>query len=590
MTTTTHKKARFGTALTAVLAALALAAPISSAAPQTSFIHYSIAGDTRLASPLVAPPPRLGGRHMHWFRWHPSARALQGRAGEFGSVAVLGLESMRDLASLRGLYGFDRVLPIPGLHAAEVSVTAAQLHALLTNAPGDERIRYVAPVGPQRKLLRLRNDPMLRTTNAAISAPYEWQFAASRVDRALNLSQGSPMILVGTVDSGIGDVPDLAGKVDARWTFATNGPPNTQKVANGFGFDIYGHGTGVGSLIAANVDDGFGMAGFGGATHLVSFRDDFLNDTTIALALEKLVSVGCRIVNMSLGGPDPSSPILHDSINKALIAGVLIVAATGNEGNDSVSYPAADLQPADGADSLGLAVGASDFSGHPASWANHGSNLSLVAPGDYNGGCSGVLVAVPPAARMVDNTCWPTFTGTGGGRYASVAGTSFSSPEVAGVAALVWAARPDLRNYEVADIIKRSARRDPSTGWTPTAGYGVLDAAAALELATGRSSADALTVSGFRTIRANRRLTATGRVAWTDGVAPDDARVSCAASVDGTVIHVAAQTFSHGTFTCRWDLSGVRGGKLTGTVTITESHSGVSVSQPFAAALADHLR
>ena len=61
---------------------------------------------------------------------------------------MLGLESMRDLASLRDLYGFDRVLPIPGLHAAEVSVTAAQLHALLTNAPSDERIRYVAlPLG-----------------------------------------------------------------------------------------------------------------------------------------------------------------------------------------------------------------------------------------------------------------------------------------------------------------------------------------------------------------------------------------------------------------------------------------------------------
>jgi hypothetical protein len=52
-----------------------------------------------------------------------------------------------------------------------------------------------------------------------------------------------------------------------------------------------------------------------------------------------------------------------------------------------------------------------------------------------------------------------------------------------GVAALIWAARPELKNYQVADIIKQTARRDGS-GWTPTLGCGVLDAGAALELAT----------------------------------------------------------------------------------------------------------
>ena len=56
------------------------------------------------------------------------------------------------------------------------------------------------------------------------------------------------------------------------------------------------------------------------------------------------------------------------------------------------------------------------------------------------------------------------------------------------MAALVWAARPELKNYEVADIIKRSARRSAGTGWTPTMGCGQLDAAAALELATGQGS------------------------------------------------------------------------------------------------------
>jgi hypothetical protein len=68
-------------------------------------------------------------------------------------------------------------------------------------------------------------------------------------------------------------------------------------------------------------------------------------------------------------------------------------------------------------------------------------------------------------------------------------GTSFSAPEVSGVAALIWAARPELKNYQVAEIIKQSAARDTTGGWTATIGCGRLDAAAALELATRHTSA-----------------------------------------------------------------------------------------------------
>ena len=56
------------------------------------------------------------------------------------------------------------------------------------------------------------------------------------------------------------------------------------------------------------------------------------------------------------------------------------------------------------------------------------------------------------------------------------------------MAALIWARRPELKNYEVAGIIKQSARRD-FVGWTPALGCGVLDAGAALELATSYSNA-----------------------------------------------------------------------------------------------------
>jgi serine protease len=577
MNTTTHKTIWAA----AAVAALAIAAPTAQAAQKQGFVPFEITGGSTLGMPLISPPPKLSGRSVHWFRWHPS-RQLQSRAGEFGSVAVIGLESMRDLAALRELYGFDRVLAIPELHAAEVSVTPAQLRSLLATSPSDERVRYVSPLGPTRKLSRLRNDPMLRTVNPLINAPYEWQFAATHMDRALNLSQGSRMILTCTIDSGVAEVPDLAGKIDGRWSFVGESPT---PVSGSNGTDVEGHGTAVASLIAANNDDGFGMAGFGGATHVVAFRDDVLADTTIALALAKLTRLGCRIVNMSLGGPDPLSAILKDAIDKAFAAGVLIVAAAGNESADSVSYPAADLQPPGGAPSLGLAVGSSDFAGKTSSFSNTGQNLSLLAPGDYDDGCSGVLAAIPAVSKTFDGTCYPVFAGDRGSRYASVAGTSFSAPEVAGVAALVWAARPDLDSSKVAEIIKRSASHEGETTWTPQRGFGVLDAAAALELATRRSSADALSVASFRASRATRRLRATGRVVWTDGVAVEDASVDCSAKVGGVAIPEGPVTLTQGIFSCGWTVPRARAGKLLGNVTVTDAATGVKVSRSFSVTL-----
>ena len=158
------------------------------------------------------------------------------------------------------------------------------------------------------------------------------------------------------IDSGVADIPDLAGKIDGRWSFINGLEP---VVLDG---DGTGHGTAVASLIAATADDGFGMAGFGGATHVISFRVDYLTDPAIAVALTKLVSLGVRIINMSIGGNTPDTPILVDALHKAAAAGVLLVAASGNNAG-FVSYPAAELQPARGGRSYGLAVGASNLSG-----------------------------------------------------------------------------------------------------------------------------------------------------------------------------------------------------------------------------------
>ena len=315
--------------------------------------------------------------------------------------------------------------------------------------------------------------PMVTTVDPTTGLPYEWQYDAADLGPALAISPGSPSVVVGIVDSGAADMPDLVGKVDSRWTVN----PKGKIVHDHRGIDFLGHGSAVASLIAAN---GFSMAGFGGQAHVIVARVPTLNGVAVATALLKLDSLGARIVNMSFGWSAPEPPVVLNAMHKLEQDGLLLVAAAGNS-TAPVAHPAADLQPAGGGQSDGLAVGASDAGGNRAFFSNYGDNLSLLAPGGFTGPCSGVLVEAPLNVDFIDG-CYPSWTGSGGASYAYVSGTSFAAPEVAGTAALIWSVRPDLQNWQVADIIKQSARRT-SAGWTPEVGYGILDAGAALRLA-----------------------------------------------------------------------------------------------------------
>jgi hypothetical protein len=100
----------------------------------------------QVALPLISPPPKVSGQGMRGsVGTRREAAAKPG--GEFGSVAVLGLESMRDLRSLRDAYGFERVRGDPGAarRGGERRFVATAL--LLGEGSGRSRIRYVSPVG-----------------------------------------------------------------------------------------------------------------------------------------------------------------------------------------------------------------------------------------------------------------------------------------------------------------------------------------------------------------------------------------------------------------------------------------------------------
>ena len=125
----------------------------------------------------------------------------------------------------------------------------------------------------------------------------------------------------------------------------------------------------------------------------------------------------------------------------------------------------------------GLVVGGSNAKGTRASFSNTGTHLSRGAP------APGVLGAV---SSLSSPNAYPrvALPGATAGLYGFGSGTSYAAPQVAGAAALVWAANPALTAQQVAQILK-------STGsgrgrWNPRVGYGQINVAAAVARAQGK--------------------------------------------------------------------------------------------------------
>ena len=233
------------------------------------------------------------------------------------------------------------------------------------------------------------------------------------------------------------------------------------------------------------------MAGFGGAAHIVGVHAGShggFTDYDVAVALAKLDALGVRIVNLSLGGSYPSSPIARRRDPQGRVRRNAHRGRRGERRRGSRLLagrgPAAERRRA--AATASPSARRTRTAASPRSPTPAGTSRSS-RPGTSR------ATARACSSRSRRRTCsaascYPQWSGPGGATYGYVAGTSFSSPEVAGVAALVWAARPELKNYQVADIVKAVRRRAiAGAGWTSTMGCGRLDAAAAVELALSRT-------------------------------------------------------------------------------------------------------
>lgn len=271
---------------------------------------------------------------------------------------------------------------------------------------------------------------------------------------------------------------------------------------------LYGdHGTKVAGVIGATSNNGKGIAGVASGVKIMPVSICYTKDadrlgisasttTDFANAIRFAANNGARVINNSWSF-NTTSPIseINNAITYAHGKGCIVVFASGND-SGAVSQPAA------GAPSATLVVGAIEQDGYRAPYSNYGSSLDVIAPG---------------------TEIWTT-TWTGG--YDYVDGTSFAAPHVSGIVALIWARDPDLQAWRVRNIIEQSARKVGSNAyettperlnglWNKFAGYGLVDAYAAVSAVSGTAPSAASIGTSLSVVEpGNLSLMGLGYEAW----------------------------------------------------------------------------
>lgn len=278
---------------------------------------------------------------------------------------------------------------------------------------------------------------------------YQYGLTKIQAAKAWDIQRGDQAVLVAVVDTGIDwHHPDLMANyvpLGYDWVNHDNNP-----------MDDNGHGTHVAGIIAATMNNSIGIAGIAQvrimAEKALNYSGDGLEDE-LANAIIHAVDQGARIISMSWGDYN-NSTLIFDAVEYAYKAGVLLVAAAGNDGVSTEMFPAAYDQV--------VAVTATDSNDNPASFTNFGRWVELAAPG-----------------VGIWSTYWSAYSGS---TYAPLTGTSMAAPFVSGVAALVWSQFPNLSRDQVRIQLRNSADDLGSPGFDYYYGYGRINAWKALHM------------------------------------------------------------------------------------------------------------
>ncbi|MBI3932503.1 MAG: S8 family serine peptidase [Acidobacteria bacterium] len=366
------------------------------------------------------------------------------------SVAERAIRDVGGVAARRSAFaGHYLVTLAPGVGVPEA---VARFRAL-------REVDYAEPNGTLRAFFE-PNDTFFR---------HQWNFTLLNVRRMWDIQKGDASVVVAVVDTGIAyenfgpfrKAPDWGATRFVRGFNALTGTEH----ANDDNF----HGTHVASTIAEGTNNGLGVAGlaFNCALMPVKVLDDegFGSFFDVAEGVDFATENGAKVVNLSLGG-DATSETLRRAIDRAVTAGVVVVAAAGNDGVGEVAFPAS-------LDNV-IAVGAVDGRKRKTDYSNFGSALDVVAPGgrldrddDGDGFPDGVLQQTfdPETAAVLGR--YDDFA------YFFVVGTSQATPHVAAVAALL--VRQGITNPAAVKAAIESTAEDLGTsGRDDTFGHGLI--------------------------------------------------------------------------------------------------------------------
>ncbi len=367
-------------------------------------------------------------------------------------------------------------------HLNEVKKLAAEMMAR------DPSIEYAEPDRIMTHMATA-NDPLYAQ---------QWHYTDTtgglRLPTAWDKSTGTGVV-VAVIDTGSRPHADLSGQQLAGYDFIS-----TSSIANdgngrdsdptdtgdwvaagecGAGSPASGsswHGTHVAGTVAAKTNNSLGVAGVAYNAKIVPVRvlgkcGGYTSDIADAITWSSGGTVSgvpananrAKVLNLSLGGGGACDTTTQNAINGARSRGSVVVVAAGND-NMNVS----NASPANC--SGVIAVAATGKTGGRASYSNYGTLVDVAAPG--GDGSFSVI------STLNAGTSTP-----GADNYAGYQGTSMATPHVAGVAALMFAAKPTLTPDNIESMLKSTARAFPAS--CSGCGTGIVDATAAVNAALG---------------------------------------------------------------------------------------------------------
>lgn len=346
-------------------------------------------------------------------------------------------------SSLLTELGAVRVGRVYGTDVLVVRAPAAP-DELVRQLDGSPLVDYAEPDAIMRLFLSNPNDPRFgeQYAHTRMSSVTGWSSYPGAYT-----STGGPLIAV--IDTGIDtNHEDLVGRIDTSKSGCFLG--SLLCLFSGFE-DDNGHGTHVSGIAAATTNNGKGVAGVAFNTTIIALKVCDLTGScptsAVAGALRAARDRGAKVANMSLGGPG-NSATLQSAVQYAAAGGVVLVAAAGNDGNSTLSYPAAYAEV--------ISVAATDSNDNRASFSQQNADVELAAPGvnvlsSYN---------------------------TGG--YTNLSGTSMASPHVAGLAALLRGQNPSWTSTQVRNRMTSCADDKGAAGRDNQYGFGRINLARAL--------------------------------------------------------------------------------------------------------------